>query len=150
MIQIKVSDEKIDLNQMHWSDLHLPQCGAANSFVGIVRNLNHGRQVSAVSYDAYIPLAEKVLTEIAIEAQEKWTKDSSVLIQHRTGKLSVGEISVAIIVYTPHRDESYQMSRYIIEELKVRAPIWKKEFYMDGETEWLKGHQLCSHHSITV
>ena len=146
MIKVTVSEAIIDLGLVNWSELQLPHCGASNTFTGVVRNLNHGRQVSAVSYDAYIPLAEKVLKEIAAEAQEKWAKNGSVFIQHRTGKLMVGELSVMIIVHTPHRDESFQMCRYVIEQLKVRVPIWKKEFYLDGETEWLKGHELCSHH----
>jgi molybdopterin synthase catalytic subunit len=55
----------------------------------------------------------------------------------------VGEVSVLIVAHTPHRAEAFQVCRYVIEELKKRAPIWKKEFYQDGETEWLKGHALC-------
>jgi molybdopterin synthase catalytic subunit len=145
MINVMVSEASIDLAQVNWSELSQPHCGASNTFTGVVRNLNHGRQVSAVSYDAYIPLAEKVLKEIALEAQAKWANNSSIFIQHRIGKLLVGELSVIIVVHTPHRDESFLMCRYVIEELKVRVPIWKKEFYIDGETEWLKGHELCSH-----
>ena len=144
MNKIIVSDAVIDLNSLDWQGIHQPHCGASNSFFGIVRNVNHGREVLAVSYDAYVPLAEKVLLEIAEEAGIKWAKTNSIYIQHRTGKVRVGELSVMIIVYTPHRDESFQMCRYIIEQLKVRAPIWKKEYYSDGETEWLKGHELCS------
>ena len=145
MIKVTVSDSGIDLNALNWSTLAASHCGASNTFFGIVRNVNHGRQVEAVSYDAYVPLAEKTLIDIATESQEKWSKNSTIFIQHRTGKLKVGELSVVIIVHTPHRDESFQMCRYIIEELKVRVPIWKKEFYVDGETEWLRGHALCGH-----
>ena len=129
MIKVIVSEAVIDLAKINWNELYQPHCGASNSFTGVVRNLNHGREVTAVSYDAYIPLAEKTLYEIAVEGQNKWSKNSSVYIQHRVGKLLVGELSVAIIVHTPHRDESFQICRYVIEELKVRVPIWKKEFY---------------------
>ncbi len=119
--------------------------GAQNFFFGAVREINVGREVVAVEYDAFIPLAEKTLKEISEEAQEKWGQDLKISVRHRIGKLSVGEISVAIGVSSTHRDEAYQASRYIIEEIKHRAPIWKKEYYINGETEWLKGHSLCQH-----
>jgi molybdopterin synthase catalytic subunit len=117
--------------------------GAEILFLGVVRDINMGKTVTAVAYDAFGPLAEKTLTEIASEAKIKWGQDLQVVIHHRTGTLKVGEASLAIAVSSRHRDESYQASRYIIEEIKERAPIWKKEFYLDGETEWLKGHALC-------
>jgi molybdopterin synthase catalytic subunit len=118
--------------------------GAEILFLGVVRDINLGRSVTAVAYDAFPPLAEKTLATIASEAKEKWG-DLQIAIFHRTGKLSVGEVSLAIAVSSKHRDESYQASRYVIEEIKERAPIWKKEFYTDGESEWLKGHALCQH-----
>ena len=119
--------------------------GAEILFLGIVRDINLGRNVTAVAYDAFTPLAEKTLALIADEAKEKWGKALQIVIFHRTGKLSVGEASLAIAVSSRHRDESYRASRYIIEEIKERAPIWKKEYYTDGESEWLKGHALCQH-----
>ncbi len=119
--------------------------GAQNFFFGRVRSVNFGRQVVAVAYDAFVPLAEKVLHEICREAALRWGEDLRVCVIHRTGRLAVGEISVGIGVSTRHRDESYQASRHVIEQLKLRAPIWKKEFYENGETEWLKGHALCQH-----
>ena len=99
----------------------------------------------AVSYDAFVPLAEQILKEIADEACKQWGEDLRIFIQHRTGRLEPGEVSVAIGVSSMHRNESYLASRYIIEQIKVRAPIWKKEHYENGETEWLKGHALCQH-----
>jgi len=119
--------------------------GAQNFFFGAVRSKNLGRTVVAVGYDAFTPLAEATLYEIANEAKAKWGSTLKICIIHRIGKLEVGELSVAVGVSSPHRDESYQVSRYIIEQIKLRAPIWKKEFYDDGETEWLKGHALCQH-----
>lgn len=117
--------------------------GAQNFFLGVVRKFNHGKEVKAVHYDAAISLAENELYKIAAEAQENWGKELVVCIFHRVGKLNVNECSVAIGVSAPHRDESYQASRYIIEQIKKRVPIWKKEIYTNGETEWLKGHALC-------
>lgn len=121
------------------------QHGAQNFFFGAVREVNLGQKVTAVAYDAFVPLAERILREICLEAQTRWGKDLEFILLHRTGRLGVGEISVAIGVTARHRDEAYQASRYVIEELKVRAPIWKKEFYESGETQWLKGHALCGH-----
>lgn len=121
--------------------------GASTLFLGVVRNLNHGRPVEAVSYEAYTPLALGTFSQICSEAKTKWGPTMKIGLIHRIGRLQVGEISVLIAVGTPHRDEAYQASRYIIEELKTRAPIWKKEHYHDGESEWLRGHALCSHSS---
>lgn len=146
-IQVSVTDQNIDLNSI------LPQLpgaihGAGNIFIGYVRNLNLGKPVVAVEYDCYEALCKKVFQEVASEALKKWAKDAHVYIIHRHGKLAVGEISVIIFVTTRHRDESYRMSRYIIEEIKTRAPIWKKEYYNDGETDWVRGHALCQHRKV--
>jgi len=119
--------------------------GAGSLFCGFVRDINLGKKVVAVEYDCFVPLAEKLFTEIAAEAAAKWGEDARILIVHRHGRLEIGEISVAIFVTTRHRDESYQASRYVIEEIKTRAPIWKKEFYENGETDWVRGHALCQH-----
>jgi len=143
-IEIKVSEALISSDGLLACVANHGQ-GAQVLFVGAVRELNFGRKVVAVSYDAFVPLAEATLWEICQEAQAMFGKELGFLVQHRIGTLSVGEISVAIAVGSVHRDEAYQASRYVIEELKKRAPIWKKEIYEDGETEWLKGHALCSH-----
>ena len=144
---VRVDETPIDGNEL-LKDLMLdPAHGGLTTFFGIVRNRNHGRQVEAVSYDGYVPLAEKMLRDICEEAQQKWGA-MRVYVVHRLGKLGVGETSVAIGVSTPHRDEAYEASRYVIEQLKVRLPVWKKEHYMNGETEWLRGHALCGHHKV--
>ena len=139
-----VTNAPIDLNEvMKWA----PESrhGAGNIFLGYVRDLNLGKQVVAVEYDCFKALAEKVFAQIADEARAKWGDDTNILIMHRHGKLGIGETSIAIYVTTMHRDESYLASRYVIEEIKTRAPIWKKEFYVDGETDWVRGHALCGH-----
>ena len=116
--------------------------GCANLFVGRVRNLNLGRAVDAVSYDAHKILCEKVFTEISNEAINNFDNKLKIYTAHFKGKLEIGGISVIIAVGSPHRDASFKASRYIIEELKKRAPIWKKEHYTDGDDEWLLGHEL--------
>jgi molybdopterin synthase catalytic subunit len=144
---IRVSDEAINamtaLNALQSTGATSGH-GAEILFLGVVRDINLGRKVTAVAYDAFPPLAEKTLAAIADEARAQWG-DLQIAIFHRTGKLTVGEVSLAIGVSSRHRDESYLASRWIIEEIKERAPVWKKEFYSDGESEWLKGHALCQH-----
>jgi len=144
MIFCEVTEQSIDPMES-FKDSSDPENGALNFFFGTIRKINVGREVVAVEYDAFIPLAEKTLREISSEAQQKWGEKLRISIRHRVGKLSVGEISVVVGVGSKHRDESYQASRYIIEQIKVRVPIWKKEYYTNGETEWLKGHALCQH-----
>lgn len=112
--------------------------GAMLLFLGIVRNRNEGRPVDHLDYDAYVQMAEKTLAEIVDEARARW-EVGEVRVVHRIGRLEIGEASVAIAVASPHRDGAYQASRYVIEELKRRAPIWKREGYLDGESEWLAG-----------
>ena len=104
--------------------------GCANLFVGRVRNTNLGRPVNAVSYDAHKLLCEKVFTEISNEAINNFDNKLKIYISHFKGKLEIGGISVIIAVGNPHRDAAFKASRYIIEELKKRAPIWKKEHYV--------------------
>ncbi len=116
--------------------------GALLVFSGVVRNRNDGRPVLAVTYDAHGPLAERTFREIAEEARMRWGTDLSVVVAHRTGRLDVGEVSTVIAVASPHRDEAYQASRYVIEQLKLRSPIWKQEHYADGDSTWLRGHAL--------
>jgi len=116
--------------------------GCANLFVGRVRNINLGRAVDAVSYDAHKILCQKVFTEISHEAINNFDNKLKIYIAHFKGKLEIGGISVIIAVGSPHRDASFKASHYIIEELKKRAPIWKKEHYTDGDDEWLLGHEL--------
>ena len=112
--------------------------GAALLFVGVVRNHNEGRAVDGLSYDVYQEMAERVLEEIAVEAETRWPV-GAIAVTHRVGALAIGDVSVAIAVASPHREEAYAASRYIIEELKTRAPIWKREGYIDGESAWLDG-----------
>ena len=113
--------------------------GAAVLFIGVVRNQNEGREVGHLDYQAYPPMAEGTLREIAEEAARKW-ETGSISIAHRYGRLEIGDVSVAIVVAAPHRGDAYAASRYIIEELKKRVPIWKREGYLDGESEWLRGN----------
>lgn len=119
--------------------------GALNMFVGRVRNHNLGKAVNAVSYDVFAPLACNVFEEICHEAKKQFGDSLRLYMEHFTGRLGIGGISVIIAAGSPHRDESFKACRYMIEQLKIRAPIWKQEHYVDGDSEWVKGHALCGH-----
>ncbi len=126
--------------------VNAPENGAMDMFVGRVRNHNLGKAVNAVSYDAFDPLACQVFRELCAEAIMKFDKRLRCYIAHYKGRLEIGGISVVIAAGSPHRDESFRACRYLIEELKLRAPIWKQEHYVDGDSEWVQGHALCGHH----
>ena len=106
--------------------------GAELLFLGTVRDHNDGRPVQGVHYEAYQQMAEEVLAQVAEEAAAQ-LRGGSVAVVHRVGELQVGEVSVAIAVSSPHRAEAYQASRYVIEEIKKRLPVWKQERYSDGD-----------------
>lgn len=112
-----------------------PEAGAILTFSGATRDNFGGRPVTGLSYEAYQPMAISVMTEIAEEAAARWP-GARVAIVHRIGALTIGEISVVISVSTPHRGDCYAASRFAIDALKERVPIWKKEHYADGEGAW--------------
>ena len=117
--------------------------GASIIFTGTVRNQNNNQTVTGITYDSHDELVIKSFEEIYNDADQKLNiKDKSVFIEHAKGYLELGEISIIIAVACKHRDEAYVLSRYIIEEIKKRSPIWKKEHYKNEESEWLKGNPI--------
>ena len=110
--------------------------GATILFVGTVRETNDGRTVSGIEYAAYESMAIRELEAIAAEAGSRFGT-VGVVVEHRIGRLALGETSVAIAVAHPHRAQAYDASRFIIEEIKRRVPIWKREEYVDGTREWI-------------
>lgn len=111
--------------------------GAVTVFAGRVRDHSHGRPVLRLHYEAYEEMAERELASILDETANRWTL-SHLEAVHRTGTLELGEISVAIVVAAPHRATAYEASRHVIEEIKKRLPIWKREEYADGQMEWVR------------
>ena len=110
--------------------------GAVLLFIGAVRQVNDGRDVTGIDYAAYEAMAQRELEAIVAEGIARFgTPD--VAIVHRLGELAVEEVSVAIAVGHPRRDTAYAVSRWVIEELKRRVPIWKREHYVDGTREWV-------------
>jgi molybdopterin synthase catalytic subunit len=112
--------------------------GAVLLFLGNVRDHNDGAAVRGLSYEAYDAMAVRVLDEIAGEAAERLGTDR-IAVVHRVGELGIGETSVAIAASSPHRAESFDATRYVIEEIKKRLPVWKKEHYVEGGAAWLEG-----------
>ena len=116
--------------------------GAESIFVGRVRNENNGKKVTAVTYDTYDQAAIKSFQSICADAKTKFDKSSNIFLEHVKGYIPVGEISILIAVSSGHRDEAFKICRYILEEIKHKSPIWKKEHYTEGNEEWLPGHSL--------
>ena len=113
-----------------------PECGATAIFLGTVRIENDGRQVNGIEYSAYEEMAEREMLSILEEATSRYSVHSAI-VEHRIGELDVGEASIAVVVAHPHRVEAMDALRYIVDETKARAPIWKREKYSDGTREWV-------------
>jgi molybdopterin synthase catalytic subunit len=118
-----------------------PADGAVLLFLGSVRDHHEGRRVSGMRYDAYGPMATKVLVAITREAAARLGTDR-IAVVHRVGELDVGEVSVAIAVSSPHRAEAFDAARYVIEEIKKRLPVWKLEHEVAGGSRWVDGTPL--------
>ena len=117
--------------------------GASIYFLGTVRNSNDNKTVTGITYDSHDEMVIKSFKEIYKEADQKLDiKDKAVFIEHAKGYLNLGDVSILIAVAGKHRDQAYVLSRYIIEEIKKRSPIWKKEHYENEDSEWLKGNPI--------
>jgi molybdopterin synthase catalytic subunit len=112
-------------------------CGALVTFVGVVRATHQDRRVRHLEYEAFEPLAVKAFRQIASEAERHWP-DVLVAIHHRVGRLEIGEASVVIVAGAAHRAEAFHACRYAIERVKQIAPVWKHEFFDDGDA-WVAG-----------
>ncbi len=117
-------------------------CGATASFLGMVRDHDGGRVVKVLFYECYPSMAEKELGNVVREARDRWAVEE-IRVIHRVGLLKIGDIAVAIAVSSAHRDEAFLACRYIIEEIKHRVPIWKKQIFEDGTVEWTTCTQSC-------
>jgi molybdopterin synthase catalytic subunit len=135
MMRATVVRDPIDIGSLT-QEAASDSCGALVSFLGTVRSTNEGRPVDGIEYSAYEEMAEKEMRSILGEAAAKFVIHNGV-IEHRIGELEVGDISIAIVVAHPHRHHAMDALRYIIDQTKARAPIWKLEHYADGSREWV-------------
>ena len=142
MLHAKIIDSKKQKIEIRKAEefLKSSKFGALIYFVGTVRNVNDNKKVTGITYDTKDSLVIKSFEEIYSETDEKLNiKDKAVFIEHIKGYVSLEEKSILIGVACKHRDQAYVLSRYIIEEIKKRTPIWKKEHYINQDSEWLKG-----------
>ena len=145
MLHAKIIDatkEKIDIANAQ-KFIASSKCGASIYFVGTVRDQNNDKKVTGITYDSHDALVIKSFEEIYKEAETKFKFENiAVFIAHIKGYAALGDTSIIIAVACKHRTQAYEFSRYIIEEIKKRTPIWKKEHYKDKEGEWLKGNPI--------
>ena len=135
-IVCRITEEPIEAQALVEA-VRTPADGAVCVFYGVVREDSRNKKVRYLEYDAYPEMAEKKMREILVEAQARWP-EQRVAIVHRIGRLGIGEPSVVIAVGSPHRGESFDACRYVIDRVKQEVPIWKKEVFTDGEA-WVEG-----------
>lgn len=133
---IKLTDKKISIDEVleRVEDIGT---GGVVLFLGRVRNHNDGKDVLSMNYEAYAEMAEAKLQELEAVVRKKWPV-KQICIIHRTGSLQLGEVSVAIAVACAHRKNAFEACRHAIDTLKTTVPIWKKEYFSDGEA-WVEG-----------
>ena len=145
MLHTKIIDIKKDKIQTSVAEAFIKSSayGASIIFNGTVRNNNENKEVIGITYDSHNELVLKSFEEIYKETTEELKiLDKAVFIEHIKGYVGLGETSIIIAVACKHRDQAYVLSRYIIEEIKKRSPIWKKEHYKNEQSEWLKGNPI--------
>ena len=141
---VDIKNDKISIDKAK-NFISSSKFGASIFFAGTVRDVNENKKVIGITYDAHDKLVINSFEEIYQEITKKLKiPDKAVFIEHTKGYLNLGDISILIAVACKHRDQAYVLSRYIIEEIKKRSPIWKKEHYEDQTTEWLKGKSIIN------
>jgi molybdopterin synthase catalytic subunit len=137
MIHIKIADIPLDVEECYRL-AHSNDAGGQTVFIGTVRNQTQNKKVVKLVFEAYTPMAIKEMQKISLTLEERWGA-LKVVIHHRVGELLVGDIAVIIAVSTPHRAAAFEACQYAIDTLKETVPIWKKEFFEDGEI-WVAAH----------
>ncbi len=132
---IQLTHEPIDTAAIVKQASH-PEAGAVVLFLGTTRELTNGRQTVALDYEAYSEMAERKLAELEAEVRRRWPVIECIVL-HRLGRVPPAEASVAIAVATPHRSDAFAAGQWLIDSLKRDVPIWKREEWADGTTEWV-------------
>ncbi|MBT8103472.1 MAG: molybdenum cofactor biosynthesis protein MoaE [Gammaproteobacteria bacterium] len=140
---IEVTTDPIDAQALK-NQLCNPGAGGFCSFEGWVRNENEGRAVERLEYEAFEPLVLSEGQQVLVEALQRFPYLDARCV-HRTGLLDIGDMAVWVGVAAAHRDEAFKACRYIIDELKIRLPIWKKEHYVDGDSGWVNCERCAEH-----
>ena len=137
-----LTDVSIDLPALLGST-QSPERGGVAVFLGLVRNHHEGRAVLRLEYSAYAPMAEAECARVVAEARARW--DATIALSHRIGMLEVGEAAVAIVAASAHREAAFAACRFVIDEVKRRVPIWKREYYADGTVVWVDPTATLQH-----
>lgn len=137
-----ITGDAIDLATL-LAAVQSPERGGVASFLGLVRNHHEGRPVLRLDYSAYAPMAEAECARIVAEAESRWRV--AVALRHRVGSLAIGDVAVAVVAASAHRDEAFAACRHVIEEVKRRVPVWKREFYVDGTIAWVDPTATLQH-----
>ncbi|KAH8030972.1 hypothetical protein HPB51_012440 [Rhipicephalus microplus] len=140
MNHVELSNNALDVGAV-LAQVGSPDCGAISIFLGTTRNHCDGKTVDSLSYEAYVPMAKREMLLICEVIRERWDVKNIAII-HRLGDVPLGESSVLIAVSSEHRQEAMNASKYAIDELKRRVPIWKKEHYASGDNQW-KANKEC-------
>lgn len=134
-MMIQLTHDTIDYTSLT-EQVRSEQAGAVVLFLGTVREMTDGRKTVALDYEAFPQMAQAKLAELLTEARSRWPIVGAA-IAHRLGRLELGDVSVAVAVSTPHREQAFEAGKYLIDRLKEIVPIWKKENWADGTTEWV-------------
>ncbi len=129
-----LTDHPIDLSAL-MEAVAAPDRGGVATFLGLVRNHHDGHEVLRLEYSAYVPMAAAELGRIVAEAEARWP--ARLAVQHRLGALRIGDVAVAVVAASAHRAPAFEACRHVIEEIKHRVPIWKREFHPDGSVTWV-------------
>jgi molybdopterin synthase catalytic subunit len=134
-----LSDAPLELGALVAS-VQSPERGGVASFVGVVRDHHDGRRVMRLDYLAYGPMAEAECARIVSETEARWPV--VVSLRHRVGSLEIGESAIVAVAASAHREAAFEACRYVVEEVKRRVPIWKREYYADGTVAWVGPTQI--------
>lgn len=132
---IRLTRDTIEFHRLT-EEVRRRNCGAVVTFLGTVRDLTGQRETIALDYEAYPDMAQAKMAEIEADTRQRWPV-GDIVMEHRLGRLEVGEVSVAVAVSSPHRNDAFAACRHAIDRLKELVPIWKKENWADGTTEWV-------------
>lgn len=135
----EIVDKKIDIEAIV-AKVSSPQAGAISTFIGVTRNHTGARQVQYLVYEAYHSMSLEMMARIADDAKRQFNIEK-LAITHRIGKVAVEEASVVIAVSAGHREAAIKACHFAIDKLKELVPIWKKEFMVDGEQEWIANRE---------
>jgi molybdopterin synthase catalytic subunit len=134
-LRVELTEQVIDYHALT-EEVRTHEAGAVVLFLGTVRELTEGQRTLALDYEAYPEMAEAKMRELVGEAADRWPVRKAAVV-HRLGRLELGEISIALAVSCPHRRDAFAAGQFLIDEFKQRVPVWKKEHWADGTTEWV-------------